>query len=117
MPNPTLISLLNYGFRADASKELLTVMLNCPDIDYSTAEELCHCIKLSHFKQEEIENAVRDFNSRKFLHKVQKTYGSVFAANKLYIVNMMFDYEREVNENGQAEKKTAENTAAVCINW
>ena len=31
---------------------------------------------------------------------------------------MMLDYEQEVSENGQAEKKkAAENTAAVCINW
>ncbi len=93
MPNPTSISLLNYGFRADASKELLSVMLNCPEIDYSTAEELRHCVKLSHFTQEEIDDAVKELNSRRFLHKVQKPYGSVYAANKLYIANMMFDYE------------------------
>ena len=59
MPNSTSISLLNYVFRADASKELLTVMLNCPEIDYSTAEELRHCVKLSHFTQEEIDNVLR----------------------------------------------------------
>ncbi len=56
MPNPTSISLLNYGFRADAGEELLTVMLNCPEIDYSTAEELRHCVKLPHFTQEEIDD-------------------------------------------------------------
>ena len=93
MPNPTSISLLNYGFRADASKELLTVMLNCPEIDYSTAEELRHCVKLSHFTDEEIDNAISELNSRKFIQKVQKPYGNVYSANKLYIANMLFDYE------------------------
>ena len=69
MPNPTSISLLNYGFRADASKELLTVMLNCPEIDYSTAEEIRHCVKLAHFTQEEIDNAISELKAESLFTK------------------------------------------------
>ena len=70
MPDSTSINLLNYGFQARACKELMTVILNHPEIDYTTFEKLYHCVKLSHFTQEEIENAVRNLNSRKFLRKV-----------------------------------------------
>ena len=78
MPNPTRISLprVNYNFDAKACVPVLTVMLNKVEKDYSTVDELC------------------DLNGRKFLLKVDKPYGCVYAVNKLYIANMEFVYGR-----------------------
>ena len=43
---------------------------------------------------DEIKNAVSELNGRKFLLKVDKPYGCVYAVNKLYIANMEFVYGR-----------------------
>ena len=90
MPNPTKISLprINYRFIASACVPVLTVMLNKVEKDYSTVDEL------SKFTRDEIKNAVSELNGRKFLLKVDKPYGCVYAVNKLYIANMEFVYGR-----------------------
>ena len=90
MPNPTRISLprVNYNFDAKACVPVLTVMLNKVEKDYSTVDEL------SKFTRDEIKNAVSELNGRKFLLKVDKPYGCVYAVNKLYIANMEFVYGR-----------------------
>ena len=41
-----------------------------------------------------IKKAVSELNGRKFLLKVDKPYGCVYAVNKLYIPNMEFVYGR-----------------------
>ena len=96
MPNPTRISLprVNYNFDAKACVPVLTVMLNKVEKDYSTVDELCDHDELSKFTRDEIKNAVSELNGRKFLLKVDKPYGCVYAVNKLYIANMEFVYGR-----------------------
>lgn len=90
MPNPTKISLprIDYHFEESACEQVLTVMLNKVDKDYSTVDEL------SMFTRDEIKKAVSELNGRKFLLKVDKPYGCVYAVNKLYIPNMEFVYGR-----------------------
>lgn len=87
MPNPTRISLprVNYNFDAKACVPVLTVMLNKVEKDYSTVDELCDHDELSKFTRDEIKNAVSELNGRKFLLKVDKPYGCVYAVNKLYM--------------------------------
>ncbi|MBR1822788.1 MAG: hypothetical protein IJ779_00995, partial [Ruminococcus sp.] len=87
MPNPTQINLprIDYNFKSEACIPVLTVMLNKVDKDYSTVDELCDHDELSKFTRDEIEKAVTDLNRRKFLLKVDKPYGCVYAVNKLYI--------------------------------
>lgn len=94
MPNPTGISLprIDYKFKAKACIPILTVMLNKVDKDYFTVDELCEHDVLSHFTHDEIQKAVSELNDRKFLLKVEKPYGCVYAVNKLYIPNMEFVY-------------------------
>ena len=79
MPNPTKISLprIDYHFEESACEQVLTVMLNKVDKDYSTVDELAEHDELS-----------------MFLLKVDKPYGCVYAVNKLYIPNMEFVYGR-----------------------
>ena len=90
MPNPTRISLprVNYNFDAKACVPVLTVMLNKVEKDYSTVDELCDHDELSKFTRDEIKNAVSELNGRKFLLKVDKPYGCVYAVNKLYIAEV-----------------------------
>ena len=96
MPNPTKISLprINYRFIASACVPVLTVMLNKVEKDYSTVEELCDHDELSKFSHDEINKAVTELCSRKFLLKVDKPYGCVYAVNKLLMANMEFVYGR-----------------------
>ena len=84
MPNPTRISLprVNYNFDAKACVPVLTVMLNKVEKDYSTVDELCDHDELSKFTRDEIKNAVSELNGRKFLLKVDKPYGCVYAVNQ-----------------------------------
>lgn len=90
MPNPTKISLprIDYHFEESACEQVLTVMLNKVDKDYSTVDELAEHDELSMFTRDEIKKAVSELNGRKFLLKVDKPYGCVYAVNKLYIPNM-----------------------------
>ena len=90
MPNPTKIRLprINYRFIASACVPVITVMLNKVEKDYSMADEL------SKFTRDEIKNAVSELNGRKFLLKVDKPYGCVYAVNKLLMANMEFVYGR-----------------------
>ena len=92
MPNPTEISLLNYGFEEKACNELLTAMLNHSDFDYVTVDELCRYSELSQFTFDELHTAVYELCKRGFLLVVQKPYGHVYAVNKLRISNMEFVY-------------------------
>ena len=96
MPNPTKISLPTLEPRAlySACEQVLTVMLNKVDKDYSTVDELAEHDELSMFTRDEIKKAVSELNGRKFLLKVDKPYGCVYAVNKLYIPNMEFVYGR-----------------------
>lgn len=96
MPNPTKIRLprINYRFIASAYVPVLTVMLNKVEKDYSTVDELCDHDELSKFTRDKIKNAVSDLNGRKFLLKVDKPYGCVYAVNKLLMANMEFVYGR-----------------------
>lgn len=96
MPNPTKIRLprINYRFIASACVPVITVMLNKVDKDYSMADELCDHDELSKFTRDEIKNAVSELNGRKFLLKVGKPYGCVYAVNKLLMANMEFVYGR-----------------------
>lgn len=96
MPNPTRISLprIDYKFAARACIPVLTVMLNKVEKDYSTVDELCDHDELSKYTRDEIKKAVTELNGRKFLLKVDKPYGSVFAVNKLFMANMEFVYGR-----------------------
>ena len=96
MPNPTRISLprVDYHFESIACTKVLTVMLNKVEKDYSTVDELCDHDELSMFTCDEIKKAVSELNGRKFLLKVDKPYGCVYAVNKLYIPNMEFVYGR-----------------------
>ncbi|MCR4888893.1 MAG: hypothetical protein K5979_06915 [Ruminococcus sp.] len=96
MPNPARISLprIDYHFEERACKQVLTVMLNKVEKDYSTVDELCEHDELSMFTLDEITKAVSELNGRKFLLKVDKPYGCVYAVNKLYIPNMEFVYGR-----------------------
>jgi len=96
MPNPTKISLprTDYHFEESACEQVLTVMLNKVDKDYSTVDELAEHDELSMFTRDEIKKAVSELNGRKFLLKVDKPYGCVYAVNKLYIPNMEFVYGR-----------------------
>lgn len=96
MPNPTKISLprIDYHFEESACEQVLTVMLNKVDKDYSTVDELAEHDELSMFTRDEIKKAVSELNGRKFLLKVDKPYGCVYAVNKLYIPNMEFVYGR-----------------------
>lgn len=92
MPNPTEINLLNYHFEAVACNEVLTVMLNKSDKDYSTVDELSKDTELSLFSYEKIRDAVYELHRRGFLLEVKKPYGYVYAVNKLRISNMEFVY-------------------------
>ena len=94
MPNPTRISLprIDYRFTSCACVPVFTVMLNKVEKDYSTVDELCDHDELSVFSRDEIQKAVSELNGRKFLLKVDKLYGCVYAVNKLYIANMEFVY-------------------------
>ena len=92
MPNPTEISLLNYHFEAAACNEVLTVMLNKSDKDYSTVDELIRVAELAQFSFAEIKDAVNELFRRGFLLEVKKPYGYVYAVNKLRISNMEFVY-------------------------
>lgn len=96
MPNPTGINLprIDYHFKESACEQVLTVMLNKVDKDYSTVDELAEHDELSMFTHDEIKKAVSELNGRKFLLKVDKPYGCVYAVNKLYIPNMEFVYGR-----------------------
>ena len=96
MPNPTKISLprIDSHFEESACEQVLTVMLNKVDKDYSTVDELAEHDELSMFTRDEIKKAVSELNGRKFLLKVDKPYGCVYAVNKLYIPNMEFVYGR-----------------------
>lgn len=96
MPNPTKIRLprINYRFIASACVPVLTVMLNKVEKDYSTVDELCDHDELSKFTRDEIKKAVTELCSRKFLLKVDKPYGCVYAVNKLLMANMEFVYGR-----------------------
>ena len=100
MPNPTKISLprIDYHFEESACEQVLTVMLNKVDKDYSTVDELAEHDELSMFTRDEIKKAVSELNGRKFLLKVDKPYGCVYAVNKLYIPNMEFVYGRWAEE-------------------
>ena len=86
MPNPTKISLprIDYHFEESACEQVLTVMLN----------KVAEHDELSMFTRDEIKKAVSELNGRKFLLKVDKPYGCVYAVNKLYIPNMEFVYGR-----------------------
>lgn len=92
MPNPTQISLLDYHFEAKACNALLTAMLNHSDIDYATVDELRDFNKLSCFTDDELHAALHELCKRGFLLVVEKTYGNVYAVNKLRIANMEFVY-------------------------
>ena len=96
MPNPTRISLprIDHRFTSCACVPVFTVMLNKVEKDYSTVDELCDHDELSVFSRDEIQKAVSELNGRKFLLKVDKPYGCVYAVNKLYIANMEFVYGR-----------------------
>ena len=96
MPNPTKISLprIDYHFEESACEQVLTVMLNKVDKDYSTVDELAEHDELSMFTRDEIKKAVSELNGRKFLLKVDKPYGCVYAVNKLLMANMEFVYGR-----------------------
>ena len=85
MPNPTKISLprIDYHFEESACEQVLTVMLNKVDKDYSTVDELAEHDELSMFTRDEIKKAVSELNGRKFLLKVDKPYGCVYAVHKL----------------------------------
>ena len=87
MPNPTKIRLprINYRFIASACVPVITVMLNKVEKDHD---------ELSKFTRDEIKNAVSELNGRKFLLKVDKPYGCVYAVNKLLMANMEFVYGR-----------------------
>ena len=79
---------------ASACVPVITVMLNKVEKDYSMADELCDHDELSKFTRDEIKNAVSELNGRKFLLKVDKPYGCVYAVNKLLMANMEFVYGR-----------------------
>lgn len=94
MPNPTQINLprVDFKFESAACIPVLNAMLNKVDKDYSTVDELRDLSELSQFTYNEIQNAADELNGRKFLLKVNKPYGCVYAVNKLYIPNMEFVY-------------------------
>ena len=100
MPNPTKISLprINYRFIASACVPVLTVMLNKVEKDYSTVDELYDHDELSKFSHDEIKKAVTELCSRKFLLKVDKPYGCVYAVNKLLMANMSLCTADELRE-------------------
>ena len=93
MPNPKAIDVPKLGF-SDAQTEVLNIMMNKEERDYSTVDELCDHDELSKFTRDEIKNAVSELNGRKFLLKVDKPYGCVYAVNKLLMANMEFVYGR-----------------------
>ena len=67
-------------------------MLNHSDIDYATVDELRDFNILSYFTDDELHAALHELCKRGFLLVVEKTYGSVYAVNKLRIANMEFVY-------------------------
>lgn len=92
MPIPTEIEVLNYHFTARSASAVLTAMLNQPDTDYSTADELTAIESLSAYSADEILEGICELHSRGFLLSVKKRFGTVYAVNKLRISNMMFVY-------------------------
>ena len=91
MPNPKAIDVPKLGF-SDVQTNVLHIMMNKEEWDYSTVDEIAHMDKLSVFSYEEICTAVYGLKNRGFLLEVKKPYGYVYAVNKLRIPNMMFDY-------------------------
>ena len=92
IPMPKAIGLLDYHFKQNASADILTAMLNKKDKDYSVVEELFDVPDLAQYTQDEIREGVAELYGRKFLLKVTKPYGCVYAVNKLYISMMEFVY-------------------------
>ena len=58
---------------------------------YNSIKELIDLMSAAH---DEIKKAVTELCSRKFLLKVDKPYGCVYAVNKLLMANMEFVYGR-----------------------
>jgi len=88
MPNPKAIDVPKLGF-SDAQTEVLNIMMNKEERDYSTVDEIAHMEELSDYSYEAICTAVYGLKNRV---EVKKPYGYVYAVNKLRIPNMMFDY-------------------------
>lgn len=91
MPNPKAIDVPQLGF-SDAQTNVLHIMMNKEEWDYSTIDEIAHVEELSGFSYEDICTAVYGLKHRGFLLEVKKPHGYVYAVNKLRIPNMMFDY-------------------------
>lgn len=89
MPNPKAIDVPKLGF-SDAQTEVLNIMMNKEERDYSTVDEIAHMEELSDYSYEAICTAVYGLKNRGFLLEVKKPYGYVYAVNKLRIPNMMF---------------------------
>lgn len=91
MPNPKAIDVPKLGF-SDAQTDVLNIMMNKEEWDYSAVDEIAHMEELSGYSYEAICTAVYGLKNRGFLLEVKKPYGYVYAVNKLRIPNMMFDY-------------------------
>jgi hypothetical protein len=91
MPNPKAIDVPQLGF-SDEQKDVLHIMMNKEEWDYSTINEIARMEELSVYSYEDICTAVHGLKNRGFLLEVKKPYGYVYAVNKLRIPNMMFDY-------------------------
>lgn len=91
MPNPNAIDVPNLGF-SDVQVDVLHIMMNDEESDYSTVDEIARLEELSAYSYEEIRDAMFKLKNRGFLLEVKKPYGCVYAVNKLRIPNMMFQY-------------------------
>lgn len=91
MPNPNAIDVPNLGFTEEQTA-VLYIMMNKPDKDYSTVDEIARTDELSEFSYENIRDAMFKLNRRGFLLEIKKPYGCVYAVNKLRISDMMFQY-------------------------